>query len=315
MAYANPCPYASRHIWLPEDVCERFAKSFGLTYDNMTDLYVINDTMHRQMIELDPSVTISLGETSDPTKHVNIVLPYGAFDVQASYPYYKDAMNYFPLRRGKNETQYTLGRAVLQEMYVIADYSRGEFRVHQALFPGTNEKQQITPIYVPGEEPQSDPTPNGTANGTTTSPPSTASTRHEISAGAIGGIVVGSVAGLGLLGFLVIFLLCRSQNQPGAVTSQADSERSVTHSSNSHRLASEMLSPDTPSYYECEASIPGYHSTQEKMMYISEVDGASRMYELEPQTVIHELGPSDRKSDATGAIETKPAPDLGKKAH
>ncbi|KAL5387148.1 hypothetical protein DPSP01_003759 [Paraphaeosphaeria sporulosa] len=303
------------HMWLPEDVCERFATSFGLTYDNLTDLYVLNDTMHKQMVDLDPSITISLGESSDPMKRVNIVLPYGAFDVQASYPYYKEAMNYFPLRRGNNETQYTLGRAVLQEMYIVTDYSRGEFKVHQALFPGTNEKQQITPIYVPGEEPRPAPTSNGTANSTISTPPPSTSTKHALSGGAIGGIVVGSVAGIGFLGFLALFLLRRRHTQHGPVSSEAESERGAIHSSNSHDLPAEMLSPTSPSYYEHEAGIPGYHSMQEKMMYISEVDGSTRMYELEPQTVIHELGSSEQKFDAAGDAKVKPMPDDEKSAH
>ncbi|KAJ4301363.1 hypothetical protein N0V90_003455 [Kalmusia sp. IMI 367209] len=315
------------HMWLPEDVCDRFEKAFGLTYDNMTDLYIINETMHNQMLDLDPSVTISLGESSDPTKRVNIVLPYGAFDVQASYPYYKDAVNYFPLRRGKNETQYTLGRTVLQEMYIIADYSRGNFSVHQALFPGTNDEQQIMPIYVPGEEPKSNSTSNSTSEAT---PSSTAGTKHAISGGAIGGIVVGSIAGVGLVGFLAFFILRRRRNQHQVVPSKTNSEhemeieRGDMHSSHGNDLPPnvfpkyEMPVPDQsgyPTQHGHENSPPGYASTQEKMMHASELSGGgkipemdslSQRYELEPQQMVYEMGSEDARSTKSATEGRRP---------
>ncbi|CAD6591030.1 MAG: hypothetical protein ASARMPREDX12_004894 [Alectoria sarmentosa] len=41
---------------------------------------------------------------------------------------------YFPLRQAVNESQYTLGRAFLQEAYVIVDYERSNFSVSQCRF-------------------------------------------------------------------------------------------------------------------------------------------------------------------------------------
>jgi hypothetical protein len=70
---------------------------------------------------------------------VNITLPYDAFDLQLSYPYlpnttYADPSKYyFPLRQAANETQYVLGRAFLQEAYLITDYERNNFSIHQAV--------------------------------------------------------------------------------------------------------------------------------------------------------------------------------------
>jgi hypothetical protein len=80
---------------------------------------------------------------------VNVVLPYSAFDQQATYPIYPNATNYFPIRRADNDTQYTIGRVFFQEAYVRIDYDRGNFSVHQALFPATNEKAEIVPIITP----------------------------------------------------------------------------------------------------------------------------------------------------------------------
>ena len=69
------------YLWLLEDVCDGFASAFGFTFDPQTELYVINDAMHAKMIQQDPSVTISLGGSSDLGKRIDITLPYGAFDV------------------------------------------------------------------------------------------------------------------------------------------------------------------------------------------------------------------------------------------
>lgn len=37
----------------------------------------------------------------------------------------------------------------MQEAYIVVDYERGNFSVHQALFPPTTVKKQIQPITVP----------------------------------------------------------------------------------------------------------------------------------------------------------------------
>ncbi|KAF1935241.1 acid protease [Clathrospora elynae] len=141
--------FAESQIWLPATACDEFARAFNLTHDNSTDLYLIDSYTHARLVETNPSITFGLGQTSDPGQRVNIVLPYSAFDQQASYPIYENATNYFPIKRAYNDTQYTLGRTFFQEAYITIDYERGNFSVHQALFPTTNDKQQIIPILAP----------------------------------------------------------------------------------------------------------------------------------------------------------------------
>ena len=131
-------------IWLPTSTCQLFEQAFGLIYDPRTDLYLVNDSVHNQLQQKEPTVTFKLGvlESEGPT--VDITLPYGAFDLQASSPIYPNATNYFPLRRAANETQQTLGRAFLQEAYIIADYERSNFSVYQAVFKEPNPSQIVT---------------------------------------------------------------------------------------------------------------------------------------------------------------------------
>jgi hypothetical protein len=38
------------HIWLPLDACTEFEEVVGLVYDNAMDLYLVSDTLHKQML-------------------------------------------------------------------------------------------------------------------------------------------------------------------------------------------------------------------------------------------------------------------------
>jgi hypothetical protein len=103
------------NFWLPDNVCDAFETAFGLTLDSDSGLYLINDTHHTTLLNSDAEVTFRLSDVSSGGDAVNVVLPYGAFDLTAEYPLVNDTSYYFPLKRAANATQYTLGRAFLQE--------------------------------------------------------------------------------------------------------------------------------------------------------------------------------------------------------
>lgn len=144
-------------IYLPDSVCSYFETVFGLTWDNATSLYLLNSTQHDALVARNASITFSLEST---TTSVNITLPYAAFDLTASYPLLGTQANasltshYFPLQRGRNESEYTLGRTFLQEAYVTVDYDRGNFSVAPATFPttilGPLDSSPLQVIYPPG---------------------------------------------------------------------------------------------------------------------------------------------------------------------
>jgi hypothetical protein len=151
------------HLWLPQYICDNFEQAFGLTYDPRTDFYLVNNTIHRKLKSLNPSITIklvnSLEDTS--TNYTNIILPYAAFDLQASYPYYENATNYFPIRRAANDTQYVLGRTLLQEAYLIVDYERANFSISQAAFPDPLPAAKIFTIEPPSSSSSSSSSRSG----------------------------------------------------------------------------------------------------------------------------------------------------------
>ncbi len=102
------------YFYLPLAVCQQFESAFGIVYDNTTGLYLVNDTLHTQLLAQSANVTFKLTNAAGEST-IDIVLPYQAFDLIAEWPLVKNTTRYFPLKRAVNNTQTTLGRAFLQE--------------------------------------------------------------------------------------------------------------------------------------------------------------------------------------------------------
>lgn len=105
------------HIWLPEDACKAFEVAFDIIYDPIANLYLINDTVHDALLQRNASAVFQLSNSLVAGPAVNITLPYASFDleVQNTYALVRDTAKYFPLRRARDESQFTLGRVFLQE--------------------------------------------------------------------------------------------------------------------------------------------------------------------------------------------------------
>lgn len=103
------------HIWLPLAACQRFEEAFGLTWDQTTELYLVNDTLHAVLTNSNASFTFKIGNATIGGPTLNITLPYASFDLTVDYPIVANSTRYFPIMRAANDTQYTLGRAFLQE--------------------------------------------------------------------------------------------------------------------------------------------------------------------------------------------------------
>ena len=137
-------------LWLPVEVCEAFEDAFGLQYDNLTGLYLVDDQLHDRLQAENPSVTFLLGQKYSTNATVNITLPYNAFDLQASPPYkgLTEATNYFPIRRATRENQFVLGRTFLQESYLTVDWERQNFSISACNWVLEQDKN-IVPIISP----------------------------------------------------------------------------------------------------------------------------------------------------------------------
>lgn len=138
------------HIWLPIEVCAAFEQAFNLSWDVSVELYLLTDDQHRQLVKQNTSVTFRLGASATDDNWVDIIMPYGSFDL--AFSSLNSSIRYFPLKRAQNDTQYTLGRVFLQQAYVIADYERHNFSISQAVFPNSSVSPKIVPIFPPNHD-------------------------------------------------------------------------------------------------------------------------------------------------------------------
>ncbi|EPS36985.1 hypothetical protein H072_9435 [Dactylellina haptotyla CBS 200.50] len=168
-------------IWLPIEACKLFEQEFGIVWNAELELYLVGQTQRDNLLARNASIifTISHQETS---QILNISLPYAAFDLRYNYPYGSNPLNYFPLKRAANNTQYTLGRTFFQEAYVTADYERKTFSVSQCNWD-SNRTSQIEAILSP-------------AYGSDNSHQSRHLSRGAIAGIAIGVVIVVSLAGI-----------------------------------------------------------------------------------------------------------------------
>lgn len=177
--------------YLPQSVCDLFQQAFGLQYDEAKDFYLVNKTAHSQLLQSNPSVTFTIGEDSDSSSTTNIRLPYAAFDLAVGIPFYNNDTRYFPIRVAKDESKQVLGRAFLQEAYVVVDWERNNFTIGQAIHQ--RESTNIVEITSAAADiPPADP---------------------GLSIGAIVGIAVGAVAGVAAVIAIGIFFFCRARRQ------------------------------------------------------------------------------------------------------
>nr|OQO09800.1 hypothetical protein B0A51_18163 [Rachicladosporium sp. CCFEE 5018] len=128
------------HTWLPQDAVNAFVSTFGPSYDSSTGLFLINDTVRERNLQAMPTLNLSFGASLSGGPTQTISLPYSAFDLQAGYPFYENATNYFPIRVAHNDTQYTIGRKFFQEAYVTADWERQNCTIAQTSFDNLNNE-------------------------------------------------------------------------------------------------------------------------------------------------------------------------------
>jgi hypothetical protein len=86
------------------------------------------------LLTTDPTVVVKLGNTIQGGQTIDVSIPYGAFDLTAQPPLVNTSTRYFALKRASNQTQYTLGRAFLQEAFLTVDYERHNFSLAQAIW-------------------------------------------------------------------------------------------------------------------------------------------------------------------------------------
>jgi Eukaryotic aspartyl protease len=227
-------------LWLPEAVCENFAQTLNLTYDNTLQLYVFGDNNSSPEILAGWELTFNfaLGNLPGAENNIEISLPYDTFNLQLSFPYRNlDAefgsppTNYFPIRKAADNTQFIIGRAFLQETYLTVDYGRNNFSISQAVF--TEEAVSNVVLYaITRSDDSVFPGPSVDGSG--------------LSTGAKAGIGVG--VGLSVVVVAVVVWFCCMKRKSGfdaEAMSEKPRRRSIfsrwTRSSGSNTTVSELL--------------------------------------------------------------------------
>lgn len=129
-------------LWLPEAICDNFAQALNLTYNDTLQLYLYNnDSSPDDLESWNLTFTFTISNLPGGSDNLELTLPYDAFNLQLSYPFpnldanfTSPSINYFPLRKAADPTQYVIGRSFLQETYLTVDYERNNFSLSQAIF-------------------------------------------------------------------------------------------------------------------------------------------------------------------------------------
>lgn len=204
-------------LWLPTSVCDAFATAFGLTYDNSADRYTISASAHNALQAYPPNVTFTIGSSISGGETINIQVPYAAFDLKATYPIFPNTTLYFPLRRAANESQYALGRAFMQEIYLTVDWERDVFNISQAVFNSPMPASNIVTIK-PVNSTDLVSTNNNNHD-----------TSKKLSAGAIAGIAIGALLVITLIIGGIWFMRRRKTKANAETTETAQVDEKHDH--------------------------------------------------------------------------------------
>ncbi|KAJ4299707.1 hypothetical protein N0V90_004953 [Kalmusia sp. IMI 367209] len=220
------------YLWLPDKVCDHFAEKFNLQYDEDSNFYTVNSSAAQNNKQQNATVSFKIASSSiDSSNFADIRLPYSAFDLTFTEPPNGNGTKYFPLKKS-SDGSFVLGRAFLQEAYLVVDYERVNFTVAPAIAPALPMPDpKLVPIYNKTYVPPG-PTPIPTSGG-----------GGGLSGGAIAGIVVGIV--VAFLGAAVGFFLWwkkrrAAQNAPPNYKEATEIDTSAAGNEVKHRRVSEL---------------------------------------------------------------------------
>ncbi|KAG7104496.1 hypothetical protein HYQ44_015808 [Verticillium longisporum] len=217
-------------LWLPAQVCDEFADAFNLTYNDTLELYTFTDDQFNTFSSgWAYSFTFSLssfdntddfGHPLDTPGVVNITITAAAFAQVLRYPFmdkinYGDpSVPYFPLRRTDNTTDtFIIGRAFMQEAYMVTKYDSDVFSIYQAKFPEDPiADAKIAQINQPENSPYPPPAPKP-------------SSRKGLTTAQIVGVVVG-VIGACLVATLAVWWCCRRRRRENTATDNSEKDGS-----------------------------------------------------------------------------------------
>jgi hypothetical protein len=212
------------YIFLPRATCDQLTKALGIAWDAPSGHYLISKDADDRLKTQNPTLEFLLGSQSTPQAQItansplttNISIPYSALALNLSYPYLAPGNTslYLPIMPTDDTNQYVLGRAFLQEAYLIANYERNAF----TLSPINWTKIQTKPPELHSIYPVSSRmTPSYLFSGNVVYDPN----RKSNKAAEIAGIVVGVV----LLIIAIVAFFCVRRRRRAKKEQLAQEER------------------------------------------------------------------------------------------
>lgn len=269
------------------NACEAFERELGLQWNATLKMYPVSDELHQELLTRDPTFTFEIGNTITGGPTVKITMPYSGFSLNYMLSF-DSSIRYFPIRRTREESRYTLGRMFLQEAYLRTNYEQGTFSVSQAKFEEPMEPQ-IVPILP------------GSGNLTTTtsqksvSNPGFAKTAH---------IIVGAVTGsLLLLAFCWWLSRRRHHRRQRQITPPSAALSSVEDIQQAFaaKLKQDLASRSDPSLPSSKAFYRSEHD------HIPEIDRNSRNFVREVHdNYVVELADTGRRAELARAATPDP---------
>jgi len=218
------------YLWMPTEVCDRFAAALNLTWREDLGVYIFSSGPQytRFLSEQTLSFTFSLssyentdnfGQPLNVPGVVNITLPSAAFAQVLRYPFktiefLDSGVPYFPLKRSTkevNNNRYIIGRAFMQEAYLITRYDDSTFSLHQARFPD-NAYRNYSVKGIPRSPNSPYPAFAGSRDG-----------NGGLSTSQTVGVVLSAFATGSVIGF-VLWCCCRRRKRKAVATPEAPDE-------------------------------------------------------------------------------------------
>ncbi|KAK8003202.1 hypothetical protein PG989_002921 [Apiospora arundinis] len=292
------------NLWLPKSACEAFEKAFGLTLDEASGMYLVDESHHTKLLDSDAQVTFRLSDVTSGGDTVRIVLPYAAFDLKAEYPLVQNTSYYFPLKRATNSTQYTLGRTFLQEAYLSADYERGIFNVSACTW-AEGAKENIVTIRSKNSADGIDPE-SGSGSGS-----GSGHSKSSLGGGAIAGIVVGAVVALLVIAAIILFCRRRQRKKASFAAAEPEPDESMLKGPVHNSHVPSGLPIKHPSEPELDGNVPQIYQLHGESSSRQRTDASNISGPIEqPDPVYYELSGNTRlvgpRTDTTGSDRVSP---------
>jgi hypothetical protein len=119
------------YMLLPIDICKIIERILGLHWDSASGMYPISQNDYDRLKTSNGTVLMNVGGSYPST---TVYMPIESLILHAGMPLVANSTRFLAIKQATgNETQYTLGRAFLQNAYITADYDKRIFNLSRVM--------------------------------------------------------------------------------------------------------------------------------------------------------------------------------------